>query len=37
VKDGTSPVIIHADDSFVLEAPEKKTVKKEKLPAANDA
>ena len=37
VKDGTSPVIIHADDSFVLKAPEKKTVKKEKLPAANDA
>ena len=37
VKDGTSPVIIHADDSFVLDAPEKKTAKKEKLPAANDA
>ena len=37
VKDGTSPVIIHADDSFVLDAPEKKPAKKEKLPAANDA
>ena len=37
VKDGTNPVIIHKDDSFVLDAPEKKATKKEKLPAANDA
>ena len=37
VKDGTSPVIIHADDSFVLDAPEKKATKKEQLPAASDA